>query len=369
MSDLDSTPPAADLSSHSSKKETRESPWAVPRSLAPDPALLERTGFRTPDSKYDCVLLGPVGTGKSTLLASMGRACRGDVGDGLDLSLVPGRAMAELAGKASLAIGETARTLVDTDEPLAYDFQVAEQEVVVQDWPGHLLFGARGTGSPPLSRPPGLQSWLRGAQEASCLVLCIDSMNPEPRLWGAVLPWLLDDLSVSSGRLLPRLSRIGQQRLPPILSPKRQLPFQRVLVLLTKIDRLCAAAAASVLAEDLVQEGPISPFLSRLAREPRELAQHLDPMRLVEDRLWRGVLGQLRAAAPGALVAAGLTSAWGLEGAVSTPSKGRTRTSTWSPFGVRETVLFLTTGAARNPVELIPPTNPEERFLEFGGRG
>jgi hypothetical protein len=278
--------------------------------------------------------------------------------------------MAELAGKVSLTVGETARTLVDTAEPLAYDFQVAEQEVVVQDWPGHLLFGARGTGSPPLSRPPGMQSWLRGSQEASCLVLCIDSMNPEPRLWDAVLPGLLDDLSVSSGRLLPRLSRVGQQRLPPILSPKRQLPFQRVLVLLTKIDRLCASAAASILSADLVQEGPVSPFLSRLAREPRGLAQHLDPMRLVEDRLWRGLLGQLRVAmAPGAVLAAGLTSAWGLDGAVAASSKRRTRTSTWSPFGVRETVLFLATGAARHPVELIPPKNPEERFLEFGGRG
>jgi hypothetical protein len=121
--------------------------------------------------------------------------------------------------------------------------------------------------------------------------------------------------------------------------------------------------------------------LNRLARNPRDLAGRLDPVRFAEDRLG-ALLGQVRSAcSPAAQVAVSLTSSWGFD-PPEQEMKGvgeASRLERWSPFGLWEAMLFLATGEARHPVEIIPsqastitdthtlsPSTLGERFLRIG---
>ena len=80
-----------------------------------------------------------------------------------------------------------------------------------------------------------------------------------------------------------------------------------------------------------------------------DLALQIDPIRLLDD-LVGAILAQLHAAVPTADLAVSLTSAWGLQGS----GWG------WSPFGVREALLFLATGKCREPVVRYAPNAVEE---------
>lgn len=338
--------------------------WVAPPSLAPDTALLDRIGLVTPEVRHDCILLGPSGVGKSSLLGALGRSSAHELEE-TQISIVRGRALADLSGQAALAMGSVASILEPTADPVTYDFQLTvqtrlgtapiEAEILLQDWPGGVLFKAGRKDS--LHEDPQAQRCLRAAQETSNLVLCIDSMLPNRLLWEIILPQLLSNLTVSAGRLLPRLGRAGRTDVPPILSPKRHLPFDRVLILLTKIDVLCNAVVEAVSDSELPSTGPISPLLLRLAQNPHDLARHLDPLRLTEDCLGRALLDQLLSALkPQAKLAAGLTSAWGLETLPNTDEQGSPALHKWSPFGLDEAILYLATGETRTPVALIPPT-------------
>ncbi|HEX4495988.1 MAG TPA: hypothetical protein VIE43_10005 [Thermoanaerobaculia bacterium] len=286
-----------------------------------------------------------------------------------------------------MAGGSTAIT--PTEEPVSYDFQLEVRapqsgdplslEVVARELPGRELFGP-SEGEPLLSRSTQAKLWLQASRRASCLILCVDSMKTDRLRWEILLPQLVESLAVSSGRLIERLSRSGQSDLPPVLSPKRQLPYTRILVLLTKIDEACAAAASGILSQGPQALGPISPLLANLARRPRDLAEQLDPIRMVEDRFGTALLGQLRAAAaPEVRLAVGLASAWGFGAPAATRTCGASALERWSPFGIREALLFLATGEARHPVAELTPNsrvepsdlsagNKREKRLQFGGR-
>lgn len=335
--------------------------WASPRSLAPDKSLLDRVGLFTADARHDCILIGPSGVGKSSFLGALGRDSAHEL-EGTQISLARGNALADLSGKVALALGSTASALEPTANPATYDFQVTVQrqpgatplevEVLVQDWPGGILFRPDREKSLAFLHEDSLaQRCLRVAQETSNLVLCIDSMHPDRLLWEIVLPQLLSNLSISAGRLLPRMGRVGRTDLPPILSPKRHLPFDRVLILLTKIDLVCTAVTEAVSASGLPSKGPVSPLLVRLARSPRELARHLDPLRLAEECLGRALLDQLLSVLkPGAELAVGLSSAWGFETLPGGDEQPGPALDKWSPFGLDEAILYLATGDTRPPV-------------------
>jgi len=358
--------------------------------LTPDPALLREIGYITAEPKHDCVLLGPSGAGKSSFLSALLRACQGDIQGGFSLSLFPGEALAELAGEAARFVAGGSNAITPTKEPVSYDFQLDVRapgsndplslEVVTRELPGRELFGPPEGEPPPLSRSTQARLWLQAARRASCLILCVDSMATDRLRWEILLPQLVESLAVSSGRLIDRLSRSGQSDLPPVLSPKRQLPYTRILVLLTKIDEACTAATSAILSQGPPAPEPISPVLANLARRPRDLAEKLDPIRMVEDRFGTALLGQLRAAAaPEVRLAVGLASAWGFGGSAATRTRGASALERWSPFGIREALLFLATGEARHPVAELTPNprvepsdhsagNGGEKLLQFGGR-
>jgi hypothetical protein len=183
-----------------------ESSWSAPASLTPDPDLLQSIPFLTLEPKHDCVFLGPSGAGKSALLSALSRACQGEIRGDLGISLVPGTSLAELAGDAARYLGGAAPSFAATEEPATHDFQVTIRsrdsdtvrslEVIVQDLPGGPLFGSRGH-SLTSKIPPLARQWLQGARTASCLVLCIHSMNPDRLLWENALPQLINDLGAA----------------------------------------------------------------------------------------------------------------------------------------------------------------------------
>jgi GTPase SAR1 family protein len=357
-----------------------DSLWSAPASLAPDPVLLQQVGYLTAEPKHDCVLLGPAGVGKSSFLSVLGRACQGEEREGFKVAVSRGAALAELAGKAARFVAGDRAAMAATEEPASYDFQVTvesqtaepeQPEVIAQDLPGGEIFGSPGADPPLLKRSARAKLWLQAARRASCLILCVDAMHPDRLRWEILLPQLIEDLSVSSGRLIARLSRLGQPDVPPALSPKRQLPYKKILVLLTKIDQVCAAVASATAANRLPASRPIFPFLSRLVGRPREFAAQLDPVRLAEDRLGKAFLGQLRAAAaPDTCLAVGLVSAWGFGQSDAREQGGL---EAWLPFGIRESVLFIATGEARQPVKALPqaasakPQSSNSILLPLGG--
>ena len=369
--------------------------WQLPVSLRPG-STQSNESYLTPEPNHDCILLGPSGTGKSSVLSSLSRTCQGDLRGDLSISLVPGASLAALTGNTARFLASESTGFEPTRTPISYDLQVTLRgrseskgrsfQMLVQDLPGQDLFDSNPS--------PQVHGWLQDARTASCLVLCVHSMNPERPLWESSLPRIIEALMVSSGDLVPRLGRIARpdlppmQRpdLPPMQSPKKQLPFEKILVLLTQIDRLCGAAAEALLSEHLPNTGRVAPVLNRLARNPDELARHLDPVQLVRDHLGAPLLGYLRSACrPGARFAVGLTSAWGFNSPGAGIGYGKSNLSSridrWRPFGLWEALLFLTTSEARHPVEFLPldtPVDPDHRFLsprsfrskvlELGGR-
>jgi hypothetical protein len=127
-----------------------------------------------------------------------------------------------------------------------------------------------------------------------------------------------------------------------------------VLVALTQIDGIVQEALRAYTDGYRQAQGRMLPPPSAT-----ELALQIDPFRLLEECVG-AILGQLHAAlAPTADLAVTLTSAWGLHGSGSD----------WSPFGVREALLFLATGECREPVARYNPNiigdDPTSGWIEI----
>ncbi|HVR09303.1 MAG TPA: hypothetical protein VMW75_14730 [Thermoanaerobaculia bacterium] len=306
------------------------------------------------EPRHDCVVIGLPGCGKSSLLGALTRVSGATGEDGAEVRLIAGEALTALAAEVAQSIGEGDPAPCPTLEPASYDLQVevrdrpggdaVAREILIQEWPGGAIAWVNGLvhGPPGQSRVKPLLETVRGAH---CLVLCVDALAPRRRLWDAVLPSLISDLATASGELLPRLGLAGRGDLPPVMSSRRQLPFAAVLLLLTKVDRLCAAAADAIERAGVRQRIPLD--LDRLARSQAGLARCLDPSRFAADRLGDAWLDQLRGALrPGARLAVGLTSARGFT--VAGAQGGG-----WLPFGVREALRFIVDGVARHPLEAV----------------
>lgn len=322
--------------------ERRHAFFSSRGTVKPNPDLLGQVARLVAEPRNDCLFLGPSGAGKTALLSSFGQACA--VAGSTELALLPHEDLAALAGEAE-AYRHGAGSWQPTGETTTYSFQLragAEDFFLkVQDGPGGLLF--------PFSPAywDALPEVEKHAYDAACLVLCIDVTNPRPDLWSTSLPPLLARFAIPSGSLIPRLTAPPPARgadFPRLLTPGRQLPYQRVLVVLTQIDSLVQEALRAYTAGYRQARGRMLPPPSAT-----ELALQIDPFRLLDERVG-AILGQLHAAAPTADLAVTLSSAWGLAG-----SSGG-----WFPFGVREALLFLATGECREPVVRYDPETTED---------
>jgi hypothetical protein len=285
------------------------------------------------EPRNDTLLLGPSGAGKTALLSSLSEACAA-VGTS-DLAVLPHEDLAALKGEAE-AYRHGTGDWPPTRNTTSYAFQLRAGAkdffLKAQDGPGWLLFPF----SP--ARWDALSETEKNAYEAASLILCIDATNPRSDLWRTSLPQILARIAIPSGRLLPRLVApppAWSADFPRLRTPGRQLPYQRVLVVFTQIDRLVQAALRTYAAGSRQARGRMPPLPT-----PTELALQIDALRLLDDAVGP-LLGQLRTALePSATLAVGLTSAWGMDGL-----GGR-----WRPFGVREALLFLATGECHEPV-------------------
>lgn len=359
-------------------------------------AEVERWRRKLLEPRNDCVLLGPAGCGKTSLLASLARACEVATAD-LELRLVP---LGSLPG----LIGDFARDLVGeavlphTTNAATHKLQLElrgqilaphpghhgiELEITIQDTPGSMLFEAVRDWA---STTGTVAEILDEACSASWLVLCVDAVNPHPALWQAAVPQLVARLAAATRRLVPRGSSeqvAGVGDYPALMAQERKLPQQRVLVLLTKIDQVCAAALASLRSSREVNRDRRLRELADLGGEG--LARRLDPFPMVQSALGGGALGMLRAALPrGAQIAVGITSALGFPpaqegGVLNSAARARSLPGpedplrAWQPFGLRETLIFLATGQCLHPVTPIDAvsalTPTAGQVLELAGDG
>jgi hypothetical protein len=289
------------------------------------------------EPRNDCLFLGPPGAGKTAFLSALGQACA--MAGSTELALLPHEDLAALASEAEAYLHGSGGWQ-PTDATTTYGFQLRagakDLFLKVQDGPGGLLFPF----SP--ARWDALPEIEKYAFDTACLVLCIDATNPRPDLWGTSLPPLLSRFAIPSDSLIPRLTAPAPARgadFPRLLTPGRRLPYQRVLIALTQVDGVVQEALR-------IYRGGYRHTRGRVPPPPSatELALQIDPFRLLEEQVG-AILGQLHAAAPTAKLAVSLTSAWGLAGLGGG----------WSPFGVREALLFLATGECREPVVRFDP--------------
>jgi hypothetical protein len=198
------------------------------------------------------------------------------------------------------------------------------------------------------------------AQEATCLVLCIDTTNPQPCVWQATLPRLVNALASSTGSLIETLAsreRDSTTGVPRILSPKRKLLHSRILLLLTKVDLLFAQVMGALRTKaSRHSRGNIGPLLLLgLAENGIGALGLLDPVGLIEDLLGPDILPQLQSAIlPSSRLAVAAVSARGIASFPSQASVGPPGLCLSSlsarPFGLSEALRFLVGGSAFHPV-------------------
>lgn len=350
-----------------------------------------------PPEPGTAVLVGPPGSGKTTFLASFGRAFEWG-GCPSWTRFVPGRKLTELMREASsVPEADESPVPLPTTSATTYAFQLGfrperaasgadrpeseELEVSVLDTPGAFFEALIETG-------PGHrdQDWVDGlacaARNARCLVLCVDA---GPRQIDRKL-----DLSPLVNRLLAvgprRLLRVGAKPWPANESPwerapRLELPFDRVLVLLTGIETLCNEVGRTWARLDSEWLSATPASIRSLAVYPefeaRKAAELLDPWSQVSERV-DGLSILLSSLKPNARLAVCGISTGGLD---ASPLRGRDDSPEgeaqdlpfWLderealrdevPFGIWASILYITTGRTILPVTTVESgaTHPASR--------
>lgn len=331
-------------------------------------------------------LIGPPGAGKTSLVAAFDAACFGKSdGDGeLSISWLREGGQADRVQQTGQRwIGHGVEPS-STREPTAYSFELmlgrparwlrtatpVIRQLRCKEEPGQSLFAT----APFPMNEDGDAAGRRLAElaNASSLILAVDATRPCAATLEATLPGLLDRISSSrpgergwagAAGWMPAVLRGSA---PPSIRRTR-LAARRLLVLLTKID---------LLAEPLARRRGASASIEEAART-------LDPVALAFQVLGPRCMRRLfHSLGRDAELAIGVSSACGFspDGAEGFPrwSQGRSaheRIRAWEPFGVREALRFLATGALGATVQRIDArdlettaTMPFPSFLSPGAQ-
>jgi len=195
---------------------------------------------------------------------------------------------------------------------------------------------------------------LADARNATTLVLAVDSTAPALELIETHLQRRLDQIAEATSGEEPAhpigyrlLRRLGLGATVPPPPWRRRLRAARFLLLLTKIDVLAEKAW-----QQLRRNG------SRTT--PFQIARSIDSIGLAMELLGERPLRRIRRAMGiDAKLAIGVASATGFHRGGETFlswSRGKDhdhRLREWSPYGIREALRFITTGACEGPVQLV----------------
>lgn len=316
-----------------------------------------------PNGDGSCVVIGPARSGKTTLLLAIHQAClqpgetdqrqQGEnpyqqhAGDGYKLDFVPeSESTSALVGLAGEFLFR-GKTVQASREVMDYSFSIflsdlrqpgpeLSRQITVTDGPGGYLFPGEGGG-----RNAGTSAWhtlLSRARDAQNLVLCVDGSNPGVDVLYNGLPELILGLKGDS----------------------RRLPYLRVLLLITKIDKVIDGFCRGT-EESGAGLGP--------SWRPALIARMLDPVAQTR-QLLGNVIEVLRGSlSSNAILAVGVCSALGFDGktgnafasTILTQAADRRvvadRLRDWEPFGVREVILFLLAGVIQHPLAEVRPAS------------
>ncbi|HEX4955394.1 MAG TPA: hypothetical protein VF017_18540 [Thermoanaerobaculia bacterium] len=335
-----------------------------------------------------CVLMGPSQAGKTTLIHSFDQACSSpfDPDDPFRLEFIGGQGTRDLAEISSRTVLEEDYEIAPTDRTARYGASITATEaktfwrparqhvahLAFHDGPGGALFPAEQDEE---RFQQYLAVWERqlidDGRLASTLVLCVDATDPKPDLVSRYMRNILanlgrryqPDLVEPLGYRMLKALRLA--RALPAPKQETRIPTRRFLLLFTKVDQLVDAAV------DWPEDAPrdFEP------PTPAQLASRLGPVQLACELLDESNLLRIaNALEPDAELAVGLTSAWGFnpftgrpfmeaDNPVGLSSQSRSRRFlNWRPFGVREALLFMVTGIARQPVQRVDPRTLQSRL-------
>jgi hypothetical protein len=373
--------PSSPEPAHPEPAKTHESKLPGDSAFAAAPVSLEPSGIRREEGPGElisrCVLMGPSNAGKTTLLQAFDQACScpPDGDRRYRLEFIGGEGTDKLAELGVRTIMEEDYRIDGTDKTTLYEASITatrdktfwspERQYIshlkILDGPGGALFPSEVDEQRFKTHFANWEAELiRDALVSDTLVLCVDATDARADLVTRYMRNILARLGQPyqrplekplGYRLLKKLRLAGEAPPPGV---ERRINARRFLLLLTKIDQLVGREA------DWPEE-PGEDFQPPL---PARLASGLSPVRMACELLDETNLLRIRnALRPDAEFAVGLTSAWGFHPLTGRPfmegdnpvglsNQDRSqRLLNWRPFGVREALLFITTGETVGAVE------------------
>ena len=341
---------------------------------SPPEEIVRTTEPKVANSHQSCVMLGPVKSGKTTLLTAIKRACDQPADDGLNLEFIPG---VETAKKIKTAVDQIAERKTgheSTTNVGTFPFEVhvtakaphfwsapLEEDlyVVMSDGGGGFLLPAQETYSNDKTITGFRSALVATARTAKSLILCVDISN-------SASTTLEKELAISFAEMskpTPTWSTVHWTaklwswiRRKPVPQPRKRmkscLNVERFLLLLTQVDKLCHQ----------LPEG-----IDRTVR----FAEMIDPVEQARELLGVPVLKTIQnSLKPGAQFAVGVISAMGFHPRTGDPfadvdgtalnldsESGEDILRRWTPFGIRDAIYFLATGKCRGRVKELHPAH------------
>jgi energy-coupling factor transporter ATP-binding protein EcfA2 len=334
-----------------------------PRPAPPPPPPAERRQHSR------CVIIGPSGVGKTTLLRAFERACELSRRGEPDLTFIADPAMARAGAMAVWGIKERAAAASATRERESYSFHIWTRsarprslafekplDIEISDGPGGALFPAELENAGASERHRRWRAhMLEAVREADSLILCVDLAKPQTHIWQLYLNELIahaarrERVPVDETRV-DRLTRWIRRR-PPRVAEIPVLKATRILVLLMKVDRLGEKACRAF--ESSTNAGQSTDDFELI--KPDQLARSIEPVWQAREVLGVSSLNLLRFAmnAKQSALAVGVCSAGGFaeDGYAFWLESGTPRgyesdsasenIKAWDPYGIRDALFFI----------------------------
>jgi hypothetical protein len=304
--------------------------------------------FEPPLTEVRAVAVGPTKSGKTTFFSSLAAAsAQASTG----LQVVPDNSgAAELSAEFErILLTGGGRNTESSYEYTEYVYQVLSAsgrsyDLTIADAPGGWIFDREGR------QEQGYQRLIEYCATADVLVLTVDSTAP-------------DQFASIAFELQPFLQTLRSHRVKPL---------QRVLILLTKIDRLVALAYEDTI--DALQKGlrieqlePGQRIFARPNISMREAADYVNPLRTAYATLGGRLISMGHGLRGNSRVAVGTMSVFGFDQFDGNPlwrsrpdgrplpgEEGIELSLAWEPYGVMEAVQFMLTGEIGRTLDIVP---------------